>query len=119
MLVKFASDQDAFPEEDVELFLARLREPARARAGSALYRNFILLEAVRILGGSYRSTRLSTPTRVLVGADDPNIRPEFLHGYEDYVDDLELEFVGGASHFVADDRPDVVLDRALELFAQP
>jgi len=56
---------------------------------------------------------------VLVGADDPNIRPEFLHGYEDYVDDLELDFVDGASHFVANERPDVVLERALEFFAKP
>jgi pimeloyl-ACP methyl ester carboxylesterase len=120
MLDNFTSDQDALSEEDVELFLSRLREPTRARAGSALYRNLILPEVVRILGGSYRrSTRLSTPTRALVGADDPNIRPEFLHGYEDYVDDLELDFVDGASHFVANERPDVVLERALEFFAKP
>jgi hypothetical protein len=79
MLVNFTSDQDAFSEEDIELFsLACANRPARA--GSALYRNFIQPEAFRILGGSYTGTRLSTPTRVLVGADDPNIRPEFLHG---------------------------------------
>jgi hypothetical protein len=48
--------------EDVELFVGRFREPARARAGSALYRRFIQPEAARILSGSYRSTRLTTPT---------------------------------------------------------
>lgn len=89
-----------------------------ARAGSALYRHFIQPEAVRIMGGSYRSSRLITPTRVLVGADDPNIRLEFLHGYEEYVGDLALEFVDGASHFVADDKPSVVIERAIELFAR-
>jgi pimeloyl-ACP methyl ester carboxylesterase len=72
----------------------------------------------RIMGGSYRSGWLITPTRVLVGADDPNIRLEFLHGYEEYVGDLALEFVDGASHFVADDKPSVVIERALELFAR-
>ena len=32
---------------------------------------------------------------------------------------MNLEYVDGASHFVADDRPGAVLERALELFAQP
>ena len=107
MLLNFTSDQNAFSEEDVEIFVAQLREPARARAGSALYRHFVQPEAARILRRSYRSSRLSTPTRVLVGADDPSIRLDFLHGFDDYVDDLALEFVAGASHFVADERPDL------------
>lgn len=121
LLRNYTYAQDAWSEEDIELFVAPLREPARARAraGSALYRGFIMREAVHILAGGYRNTRLSTPTRVLYGAEDPGIRPELLGGYEDYADDLELEFVEGASHFVADERPDVVLERALELFARP
>jgi pimeloyl-ACP methyl ester carboxylesterase len=118
MLYSFTVDPDALREKDVELFVAPFRQPARARAGSALYRGFIMPEAVRIMAGRYRHLRLSTPTRVLVGADDPNMRPELLHGYQDFVDDLELELVVGASHFVADDRPDVVVERALELFAK-
>ncbi|MGH3385698.1 MAG: alpha/beta fold hydrolase [Nocardioidaceae bacterium] len=113
----YTSDQDAWSDEDVEIFVARLREQGRARAASALYRRFIIPEAVRILAGRYRNTRLRTPTRVLYGAEDPGIRTELLGGYEDYADDLALEFVDGASHFVADERPDVVVVRALELFA--
>lgn len=121
LLLESTTVQDAWSGEDIELFVAQLREPARARAGSALYRNFILREVPRILGGAYRSSRLrlSTPTRVLVGAEDPIVRPELLGGYDEYVDDLELEFVDGASHFVADERQDVVLERAPEFFAQP
>jgi len=119
MLPGFTSDRKAFSAENVEIFAAQLREPARARAGSALYRHFIQPEAVRIPTGSYRSSRLSTPKRVLAGADDPNIRPDILHGFDDHADDLKLKYVDGASHFVADDRPGAVLERALELFAQP
>jgi pimeloyl-ACP methyl ester carboxylesterase len=118
LLLGFATNPAAFTDEDVELFISRFREPARARAGSALYRHFIQPEAGRILSGSYRKTRLVTPTHVVVGADDPNVRPEFIRGYEAYVDDLTLEYVEGASHFIVDDRPDVVLDRALALFAR-
>jgi hypothetical protein len=63
----FTSGRNAFSAEDVEIFAAQLREPARARAGSALYRHFTQPEAVRVLTGSYGSNRLSTPTRVLAG----------------------------------------------------
>ena len=56
-----------------------------------------------ILAGAYRRTQLSTPTGVIYGAEDPGIRPVFLGGYEDCADDLELEFIDGAAHFVADD----------------
>ena len=118
MLLSFLTDPIALTEEDSELFLAPLREPARARAVSALYRHFIQPEAVRILGGAYRDTRLTTPTHVLVGADDPNVRPEFIHGLDEYVDDLTMEYVDGAGHFVAGERPEAVVQRALEFFAK-
>jgi pimeloyl-ACP methyl ester carboxylesterase len=53
------------------------------------------------------------------GADDPIVRPEFLHRIDEYVDDLAMEYVAGAGHFVADERPQVVAQRALEFFAKP
>lgn len=121
MFVRFKSDQpedhDAWSAHDVELFLFPLREPEHARAGSATYRRLILPELVRFINGAYRGTRLTTPTLVLIGAADPALRPEFISGYEPYVDDLEVEFVEGASHFIADERPDLVVERALEFFA--
>lgn len=68
--------------------------------------------------GVYRDIRLTTPTRVLVGAEDPVTTPEFLGGYEDYADDLTIRIVDGASHFVADENPEAVVRHALELFAR-
>ena len=118
MLLDSVYDPNALTEEDVEVFLAPLREPARARALSALYRHFLLPETARILSGAYRDARMKTPTLVLVGADDP-IGPEFLHGIDEHVDDLAMEYVEGAGHFVADERPEVVIQRALEFFAKP
>ena len=119
MLLGMRSDPDAVSDADAEIFLGRLRDPARARAVSSLYRHVILPEAARIAAGRYRKSRLRTPTHVVIGSEDPNIRPEFLHGFEEYVDDLKVEYVDGASHFVAEDRPDVVVDRALAFFARP
>jgi pimeloyl-ACP methyl ester carboxylesterase len=57
MLPGFTSDRKAFSAQDVEIFAAQLREPARARAGSAPYRHFIQPEAVRVLTGSDSSNQ--------------------------------------------------------------
>jgi hypothetical protein len=89
----FASDPSRWTYEDIELFLAPLRDPAVARAATALYRGFIQPEALRIVGDSYRKTRLTTPTRLLIGADEPVVRAEFLGGHEDHADDLAIEVV--------------------------
>lgn len=102
---------------DLELFVAPLRDPAYARAGSALYRGLILPEIGRIVGGAYRNQHLSTPTRVLYGAADPGVGPYLVGGHEAYADDLTVDLVEGAGHFVADDRPDAVVEHALALFA--
>jgi pimeloyl-ACP methyl ester carboxylesterase len=117
LLRGFAAGAGSFSTEDVEYFLSPLRDPAHARAGSALYRGFILPEMGRIVRGSYRDSRLTTPTRMLYGLDDPGIIPELMGGYENNADDLVQEFHHGAAHFFADDRPDVVVRAARELFA--
>jgi pimeloyl-ACP methyl ester carboxylesterase len=111
--------EHAFSAEDREAFLAPLRQPERARAGSALYRRLILPEMRRIASGAYRGSRLTVPTRVLYGPADPAIVPEVHDGHEAYADDLTVEPIEGAAHFMADERPDAVADRILAFFATP
>jgi pimeloyl-ACP methyl ester carboxylesterase len=109
----------AFSAEDREAFLAPLRQPERARAGSALYRGLILPELRRIASGRYRDSRLTVPTRVLYGPADPALVPEVYGGHEPYADDLAVEPIEGAAHFLADERPDAVADRILTFFDSP
>jgi pimeloyl-ACP methyl ester carboxylesterase len=61
--------------------------------------------------------RLSTPTLIIVGREDPNMSAELLDGHQAHADDLTIEEVDGASHFIADEKPDVVIGRALAFFA--
>jgi pimeloyl-ACP methyl ester carboxylesterase len=115
----YTAAQDAFSEKDIGLFAAPFREPARARAASALYRHYIAPTATRIMTGAYRrqEQRLRTPTRLLFGAEDRAFsRPELYAGHQDYADDLRLRQVAGAAHFIADERPDAVVEHALEFF---
>jgi pimeloyl-ACP methyl ester carboxylesterase len=102
--------------EDREAFLAPLRQPERARAGSAIYRGLVLPELRRIVTGAYRESRLDVPTLVLYGTADPALVPNVHGGYEANADDLAVEPIEGASHFLADQRPDPVADRILAFF---
>jgi pimeloyl-ACP methyl ester carboxylesterase len=114
----FSADSTEWSETDLEMFAAPLRDPARATAAGSLYRGLILREAGRIAMGRYRDRRLTTPTVVVCGSEDPVMRPEFLGGYEDHADDLTIDVIAGASHFIPDEQPDAVAEKALELFAR-
>lgn len=101
---------------ELDCYAESFRPRAHALASSRLYRSFLTREVPRLRAGHYRSQRLSVPTRLLVGEADPVVRPEIVAGYEPYADDMRLEFIERAGHFVAEERPDAVLAHARELF---
>jgi pimeloyl-ACP methyl ester carboxylesterase len=98
----------AFNDDDVRAFSAVLAEPPRARASVQLYRTFLLREAVRGARG-----RLHVPTRLVVGARDPVVRPSLLAGRERFADDLTIELVPDCGHWIPAERPDLVAERVL------
>jgi pimeloyl-ACP methyl ester carboxylesterase len=86
-------------ETAADHYVAPLREPARARASSNLYRTFLLHE----LPGALRSPpdRPSVPVRVVGGDGDPVCRWAKLD-----------ERIPGARHFLVDTHPQVVVEEA-------
>jgi pimeloyl-ACP methyl ester carboxylesterase len=106
-----AVHREAWTPDDLRAFTAVLAEPARARASVLLYRTFLVREAGRTPGGP-----LSMPTRMMVGASDPAIRPFLLEGAERDADDLVVEVVPDCGHFVPEERPQLVAERARGLF---
>ena len=96
-----------------EMYLASLRERARARATQRLYGRFVAREFPRVLLGRWKRERLTVPTLFLHGAADRILRPDFLRGYERYADDLRLEMLAGAGHFVCDAEPERVAQRMI------
>jgi pimeloyl-ACP methyl ester carboxylesterase len=117
MLLGGARDRAAFEPEALDSFADNLAEPARARAAVRLYRDWNLHELIPVVRGRYRASRLAVPTRIVFGTADPVLSPDLLAGYEPYADDLEVELVRRCGHFIADQRPDLVAERALALFA--
>jgi pimeloyl-ACP methyl ester carboxylesterase len=117
VLVGGSSRREAWDEETLRSFADNLAEPARARAAVQMYRLFNLRETMPIVRGRYARQRLAVPTRMLFGTDDVVLRPDVLAGYERHADDMQVEFVPGCGHFVADEVPDLVAARAREFLA--
>jgi pimeloyl-ACP methyl ester carboxylesterase len=117
VLIGGSENKDAWDTETLATFSDRLAEPARARAAVQMYRVFNWQEVLPILRGRYAQERLTVPTRLVFGVDDLVLRPEMLAGYERHADDMEIEFVPGCGHFIADERPDLVAARAREFLA--
>ncbi len=116
ILRETSSRKEVWTDELLDVYTDVIREPARARASQQLYRTFLLREFPALGMRRYVRGRLTTPSKLLFGVEDFAISPAFLRGYEPYVDDFELEKVPDAGHFIGEDRPELVNQRALEFF---
>lgn len=110
-----AAHPDAFNDSDVEAFAAVLREPTRASASVHLYRTFLLRELVPYLAGRERR-RLAIPTLLLHGTRDLAIDHRRLGQWQSFADDMSVELRDDSGHFIAEELPGVVADRARSLF---
>ncbi len=102
-----------FEPDEVNLYVDSFRSPERARAITQLYRYYqrAFLDAVR---SRWRDARLTVPTLLLFGERDRYISPRLLPGYERYADEMRVELVPDSGHFVVDEKPELVIDRARE-----
>lgn len=97
--------------DDVDAYVAVLRDPARARAASMLYRGLILPGFMNIMRGRYLGRVLTTPTLVLFGAEDSLLPKDALTISLDDAPHTRVELVSGGAHFLVDDNPDEVARR--------
>jgi pimeloyl-ACP methyl ester carboxylesterase len=117
LVLKRGSHPDMhWSDEELDCYAKSFQSHDHASASSHVYRSFLTKELPRLRKGHYRSQRLSVPTRILAGEADPVIRGDILAGYEPYADDMSVEIVERCGHFVAEERPELVIARARELF---
>jgi pimeloyl-ACP methyl ester carboxylesterase len=103
-------------DEETATFLAQLAEPDRRRASVLLYRAFLIQDVRKMAIGRYRRMRLEVPTLVLLGTKDHMIRKAQFHGFERHADQMTIVPVSDTGHFIVNERPELVLERALEFF---
>ena len=111
-----SSRRDAFSAQDLRSYSEVLQDPRRARATVQLYRTFLLHESPQVGSGRYRDARLVVPTRMVNGSGDLIANPALLSGWEECADDMQAEVVEGCGHFVPEEVPELVADRARALF---
>ncbi len=109
-------DASTFTRAELDSFADNLAQPARSRACVQTYRTFVLREQLELLRGRYADARMPTRTHVMLGDSDPVITPALLAGYESHADAMTTEIVPDCGHFIADEYPDLVAQRASELF---
>jgi pimeloyl-ACP methyl ester carboxylesterase len=107
---------EAISDADAALYAERLREPARNRASILLYRSYQRAFADVGVRRRYHGLRLTVPTRLVFGARDLYVSTALTRGWEDHADDMAVEYVPDSGHFIAEERPELVAERALELF---
>ena len=98
---------------DARIFADRFRDPVCAQAGRDTYRTFLLHD----LPGSARKPeerRATVPIRVLLGTRDPVVVLSMVSPETARADDYTLETVD-ATHFVVDERPDLVRKKLIAL----
>lgn len=100
-----------FTADDLEHFAGAFRPAERAKAAQRLYRSYgrTALATVRG-GGSDPVPRLQVPAKLLFGTRDAAISTQLVRDFPD------LELVPGVGHFIVDERPQLVVRRALDLF---
>lgn len=108
---------DAFEASALDSFAEVLREPARTNASVHLYRTFLLRELRPYLTGQHQGRRLSVPTLLLHGKRDLAVDYRRLGPWQDHADDMRVELRDDSGHFIAEELPEIVAERALALFA--
>jgi pimeloyl-ACP methyl ester carboxylesterase len=102
------------PEDARGAFASRLGGE-RARATERLYRTFFLHELPQLLRGRYSAADLRVPTRYLFGQRDVVITTRAVRDAAAQSSSVELELVADATHFIVDEKPELVADRLLRL----
>jgi pimeloyl-ACP methyl ester carboxylesterase len=110
--------QDGISRADAQAYAARLQRPESARATMLLYRSFARSFRTVLFKRAFEDLRLTVPTRIVFGAADKALSPVVLRGIERHCDHIAVELVQDSGHFIAEEKPELVAERAAELFAQ-
>lgn len=94
------------PAADVDVFVERIRQPDRARAGHQLHWQLVLRDIPGWMVGRYRRRRLAVPSVLLAGATDFVLHPRSVAATGS-VPNLSVRVVAGG-HYLPEERPDAI-----------
>lgn len=94
---------------EVEHYARHVADPHRAEATSQLART--LLTDERIYRDRYRSRRLTTPTRMILGGRDFAITPRLAAGWSGHANDMTVRVARNLSHWIPNQAPELVAEQ--------
>lgn len=116
-ILRAARTNGRYSDDELAAFVDVLREPDHARATQQYYRTFLLHELRPLISGAMKDRTLTTPTRLLWGRRDPILQGAAASGqHERYAPNMTIEWVEQTGHFLPEERPELVVERARELF---
>jgi pimeloyl-ACP methyl ester carboxylesterase len=96
----------------VDAFVSRIRGE-RGVATERLYRSFFFRELPGVVLGRYSAADLRAPTTLVFGQRDQILTTRAVEDVAAQNENIELELVADADHFVVDEKPELVADRLL------
>jgi pimeloyl-ACP methyl ester carboxylesterase len=117
-VLQAARSHGRYTDDELAAFVDVLRESDHANATSQYYRTFLLHELKPLVAGAMKQRTLTTPTHLLWGRRDPILQGSKAAGqHERYAPNMRIEWVEDTGHFLPEERPELVVERARELFA--
>ena len=107
-------DRSTWDENAARSYEAMLRGPVGARSSHLVYQSFVVSEISAPLRGEFAGRRFEMPARLLIGEHDA-LGPHLAAGFERHGPDTAWEIVPGAGHFLPEERPALVAERARAL----
>ncbi|WP_128478452.1 alpha/beta fold hydrolase [Halorussus pelagicus] len=121
-MLRESARPDTFSDEDVRRYREAAARPGALAAAisyyRALFRENLVAEARRLVGRDDRQHRVRAPTLLIWGEDDVALGTELTEGLGEWVADLRVERLPGATHWVQNDRPEAVGDLLVEFFGE-
>jgi pimeloyl-ACP methyl ester carboxylesterase len=105
MFRQSATDKTRFPDDVLAIYRAQAARPGALRAMINWYR--AARRSSRGPGGT-ATPRIAIPTLMIWGEEDVALGKETTYGTDEYVSDLRLHYLPGASHWVQQDAPERV-----------
>ncbi|MFB2934544.1 alpha/beta fold hydrolase [Aerosakkonemataceae cyanobacterium BLCC-F154] len=98
-----AVDKNAFSQADIEAYKDAAAKPGALTASLNYYRNIFQQKLLHQNWGI-----LEVPTLMIWGEKDTALGKELTFGTETYVEDFQLKYIPDASHWVQQEKPDLV-----------
>lgn len=99
----------AFSDEEIECYVAALREPGALEAAVNYYR-----AGLRYRGTTGGPPEITQPCLLIWGDRDAHLGPELTQGLEQWVPSIRIEHLPDASHWVLEEAPERVTQLILD-----